>query len=177
VKVVQQVLGYKSATMTLDRYGHLFGDRLDVVADGIDAPRVGPYCPSVADTVVDLAAERQMATAQIVPGYVVGGDEGTRTPNPRLAKARHRTVADVNERGPPYFVRHSTVGLREPAGSFRERFVYPMCTRRDQQLRRPSRVVEHDDWALTEPLPETRRATHAYPTTTTTTTETPDDLG
>jgi hypothetical protein len=87
VKVVQQVLGYKSATMTLDRYGHLFGDRLDVVADGIDAPRVGPYCPSVADTVVDLAAERQMATAQIVPGYVVGGDEGTRTPNPRLAKA------------------------------------------------------------------------------------------
>jgi integrase len=33
VKVVQQMLGHKSATMTLDQYGHLFGDRLDVVAD------------------------------------------------------------------------------------------------------------------------------------------------
>ena len=32
VKVVQQMLGHKSATMTLDLYGHLFGDRLDVVA-------------------------------------------------------------------------------------------------------------------------------------------------
>jgi hypothetical protein len=45
VKVVQHVLGYKSATMTLDRYGHLFGDRLDVVADGIDAPRRWPVLP------------------------------------------------------------------------------------------------------------------------------------
>jgi integrase len=27
VKVVQQMLGHKSATMTLDLYGHLFGDR------------------------------------------------------------------------------------------------------------------------------------------------------
>ena len=29
VKVVQQMLGHKSATITLDQYGHLFGDRLD----------------------------------------------------------------------------------------------------------------------------------------------------
>ena len=40
VKVVQQMLGHKSATMTLDQYGHLFGDRLDVVADAMDAARV-----------------------------------------------------------------------------------------------------------------------------------------
>lgn len=39
VKVVQQMLGHKSATMTLDQYGHLFGDRLDVVADAVDAAR------------------------------------------------------------------------------------------------------------------------------------------
>jgi integrase len=32
VKVVQQMLGHKSPTMTLDQYDHLFGDRLDVVA-------------------------------------------------------------------------------------------------------------------------------------------------
>jgi integrase len=37
VKVIQQMLGHKSATMTLDLYGHLFGDRLDEVADALDA--------------------------------------------------------------------------------------------------------------------------------------------
>jgi integrase len=39
IKVVQQMLGHKSATMTLNQYGHLFGDRLDVVADAMDAAR------------------------------------------------------------------------------------------------------------------------------------------
>ena len=33
------MLGHKSATMTLDQYGHLFGDRLDIVADAMDAAR------------------------------------------------------------------------------------------------------------------------------------------
>ena len=37
VKVVQKMLGHKSATMTLDQYGHLFDDRLDDVADRLDA--------------------------------------------------------------------------------------------------------------------------------------------
>jgi integrase len=37
IKVVQQMLGHKSATMTLDQYGHLFPDRLDGVEDAIDA--------------------------------------------------------------------------------------------------------------------------------------------
>ncbi len=37
VKVVQQMLGHKSATMTLDLYGHLFDDRLDDVAGALDA--------------------------------------------------------------------------------------------------------------------------------------------
>lgn len=39
MKVVQQMLGHKSATMTLDLYGHLFPDRLDAVADALDAAR------------------------------------------------------------------------------------------------------------------------------------------
>jgi integrase len=39
VNVVQQMLGHKSATMTLDLYGHLFPDRLDTVADAMDAAR------------------------------------------------------------------------------------------------------------------------------------------
>ena len=37
IKVVQKMLGHKSATMTLDQYGHLFDDRLDDVADRLDA--------------------------------------------------------------------------------------------------------------------------------------------
>lgn len=36
VKVVQQMLGHKSATMTFDLYGHLFDDRLDEVAEALD---------------------------------------------------------------------------------------------------------------------------------------------
>ncbi len=36
VKVVQRMLGHKSATMTLDQYGHLFEDRLDDVARRLD---------------------------------------------------------------------------------------------------------------------------------------------
>jgi len=33
------MLGHKSATMTLDLYGQLIGDRLDVVADAMDSAR------------------------------------------------------------------------------------------------------------------------------------------
>lgn len=39
IKVVQQMLGHSSATMTLDVYGHLFPDRLDEVADAMSAKR------------------------------------------------------------------------------------------------------------------------------------------
>jgi integrase len=39
IKIVQQMLGHESAVMTLHQYGHLFGDRLDIVADAMDAAR------------------------------------------------------------------------------------------------------------------------------------------
>lgn len=39
VKVVQSMLGHKSATMTLDLYGHLFDDQLDEVANAMDSAR------------------------------------------------------------------------------------------------------------------------------------------
>jgi integrase len=39
VKVVQQMLGHASATMTMDTYGHLFENRLDEVADALDRAR------------------------------------------------------------------------------------------------------------------------------------------
>ncbi len=39
IKGVQLVFEHASAAMTLDRYGHLFGDELDAVADRMDAAR------------------------------------------------------------------------------------------------------------------------------------------
>ena len=39
VKVVQSMLGHAKAEMTLDLYGHLFGDELDTVADRMHAAR------------------------------------------------------------------------------------------------------------------------------------------
>jgi integrase len=58
VKVVQQMLGHKSATMTLDLYGHLFGDRLDVVADAMDSARAsalsGVYPLCTTGEVIEL---------------------------------------------------------------------------------------------------------------------------
>jgi site-specific recombinase XerD len=36
VKVVQRLLGHKTAVLTLDRYGHLFPDDLDAVVDAFD---------------------------------------------------------------------------------------------------------------------------------------------
>jgi len=36
VKTVQSQLGHKTATMTLDQYGHLFSDDVDDVADKVE---------------------------------------------------------------------------------------------------------------------------------------------
>lgn len=60
VKVVQQMLGHKSATMTLDLYGHLFGDQLDEVADRLDvAAREAAVAPPLPDAlVIPLATAR-----------------------------------------------------------------------------------------------------------------------
>ena len=66
VAVVQQMLGHKSATMTLDVYGHLFQSRLDDVASALDsaahASVVAQALP--AANVVDLDAARQSRTAR-----------------------------------------------------------------------------------------------------------------
>ncbi len=58
IKVVQRLLGHKTAALTLDRYGHLYDDDLDTVADAFDAvvkapaydlrtiPSIGPVRPA-----------------------------------------------------------------------------------------------------------------------------------
>jgi integrase len=45
VKVVQRLLGHKTAVLTLDRYGHLFPDDLDAVADAFDLRAIGNLRP------------------------------------------------------------------------------------------------------------------------------------
>ena len=37
MKVLQTLMGHKTATLTLDRYGHLFPDDLGRIADAFDA--------------------------------------------------------------------------------------------------------------------------------------------
>jgi integrase len=58
IKVVQQMLGHKSATMTLDLYGHLFPDQLDEVADRMDVAAradVYPLCTRASVTPIGSA--------------------------------------------------------------------------------------------------------------------------
>jgi integrase len=78
VKVVQQMLGHKSATMTLDLYGHLFGDRLDVVADAMDAARTAALTaratsPRQAATVLDLTNARPTSGPALTRGDLSAG--------------------------------------------------------------------------------------------------------
>ena len=59
LKVVQTMLGHKSATLTLDRYGHLFGDDLDALADRLDSAAraaAAPLRPRRRGNVVPLRA-------------------------------------------------------------------------------------------------------------------------
>lgn len=67
VKVVQQMLGHKSATLTLDLYGHLFPDQLDDVADRLDAAArasadVYPLCTEAE--IVDFPQASRKAAGQ-----------------------------------------------------------------------------------------------------------------
>lgn len=77
VNVVQTMLGHASATMTLDLYGHLYADRLDEVADALDAARSasGADSPEIlADflrtrpAVVPLRQPDRMPMGQQLPG-------------------------------------------------------------------------------------------------------------
>lgn len=60
VKVVQTMLGHKSATMTLDLYGHLLADQLDQVADAMDIARRAATASRVTAEVSDLADSRNV---------------------------------------------------------------------------------------------------------------------
>jgi integrase len=69
VKVVQQILGHKSATMTLDLYGHLFGDQLDEIADRLDAARGAGVAPLLPERkLINLDSARDERAAQQIRG-------------------------------------------------------------------------------------------------------------
>jgi integrase len=55
VKVVQKLLGHKTAVLTLDRYGHLFPDDLDAVAHAFD---------SAADALRTVTARKPVSVAR-----------------------------------------------------------------------------------------------------------------
>lgn len=44
IEAVQKMLGHKSATLTLDRYGHLYPDELQNVADRLDSLHASAEC-------------------------------------------------------------------------------------------------------------------------------------
>jgi integrase len=50
VKAVQRTLGHKSAVMTLDRYGHLWPDELEDLAERLDRARAAAVAPSTRPT-------------------------------------------------------------------------------------------------------------------------------
>ena len=97
VKVIQQMLGHSSATMTLDTYGHLFENRLDEVGNALDLARQGVDLPvrrkahgearqnpAVAQTlpnegVVDLATYRSKSKTAGQPAVLEGAPGRIRT--------------------------------------------------------------------------------------------------
>lgn len=55
VKVVQSQIGHRSATTTLDCYGHLFPDDLDVLADALERMRSVPPADSLRTPAASVA--------------------------------------------------------------------------------------------------------------------------
>jgi hypothetical protein len=64
VKAVQKTLGHKSAVMTLDRYGHLWPDELEDLAERLDRARA-------AATATEVWPQRGPAVVQVRKGQVI----------------------------------------------------------------------------------------------------------
>jgi hypothetical protein len=81
VKVLQLMLGHADASMTLNVYGHLFPDRLDEVADTLDARRLAALSPGVACWTnvgcATLAAGRQRQGESVYLFTALHVDTGT----------------------------------------------------------------------------------------------------
>ncbi|WP_370066484.1 tyrosine-type recombinase/integrase [Streptacidiphilus sp. MAP5-3] len=71
VKVVQTMLGHKTATLTLDTYGHLWPDRLDEVSDRLDAQRTKAL--EKARKKAEKAARKAQQLAEQLAALETGG--------------------------------------------------------------------------------------------------------
>jgi len=95
VKVVQQMLGHASATMTLDTYGHLFEDRLDEVGSALDAAR-------------GVAQERRAtlrtvsAVAPVLPEPSEAGNEEAALPSVSAGQDRFSPLYPRRDSNPRY---------------------------------------------------------------------------
>ena len=52
------MLGHKSATLTLDRYGHLYADELQGVADRLDSLHAGAAAAAASESVPKMCPRR-----------------------------------------------------------------------------------------------------------------------
>jgi hypothetical protein len=63
------MLGHASAAMALDQYGHLFGDRLDEVAERMAAVRDVAVAQALPEAeIIDLDDARRSGCTQLRPG-------------------------------------------------------------------------------------------------------------
>ena len=74
VKVVQTMLGHKTATLTLDTYGHLWPDRLDEVSDRLDVQRAKAL--EKAKKKAEKAARKAIKLSEELASLEAGPDAG-----------------------------------------------------------------------------------------------------
>src|SRR4051794_6857816 len=80
VKVVQQMLGHASAAMTLDQHGHLFGDRLDEVAERMAAAREAAVARGLPEAeIIDLEDAGRSGVSPLRPGTLSSAPGRIRT--------------------------------------------------------------------------------------------------
>lgn len=65
VKIVQEMLGHKAATMTLDLYGHLFPDRLDDLAERLERAACAPNVPQSRSSKRGAGRRRRPSTGEV----------------------------------------------------------------------------------------------------------------
>jgi integrase len=99
VKVVQQMLGHSSATMTLDTYGHLFEDRLDEVGDAMDRAREAARSRR---TELRTVARADSGVAPVLPEPDLAGDEAAAPPSVSAGQDRLSDLYPRRDSNPRY---------------------------------------------------------------------------
>ena len=116
VKVVQQMLGHGSATMTLDTYGHLFEDRLDEVGEAMGRAR---DAARERRTRLHIVAQADPAVAPVLPQPESAGITEEAPPSVSAGQGRNSTAYPQRDSNPCY--------RRERAGSWAARRWGPAC--------------------------------------------------